>query len=251
MSDVGHSQTESVTQAGGTASFSASHWSEVSGVDMPTVASSTAVETPSQARGARMVLLAIGMVGAIAYVVVITSVRVTTTVTEALQAGTDVPTKVTKTSQPLGETTSSAMLGAVLVLLLAGAFYSRIKKITGPGGVAVEFNPDEKEAAADAVADQIKDKPSAAKDAMVAPEAIDAGEAADATRDISHRSIKASLDTLQEARDLLKAAHSSTEDAQKLASEWNLPSDLTQAAITDLRIPNELWPALAKRALSK
>lgn len=218
---------------------------------MPTVASSPAVDVPVRSTGWRGLLLAAGVAALVAYVAAIAVIRVTSTQTEGLQPGATLPTKITTTTQPLGDTVTSALLGAAVILMIAGAFYDRIKKVTGPGGIVVEFDSEEKEAAAAAVADQVKNEPSPAKDAMTAAQPADEQKAVDVCRDLSHLSIKANLDTLQQARDLLKIAHSSPGDALKVAEQWGLPTDLSEKVAANLRIPTELWPALASRALRR
>jgi hypothetical protein len=101
----------------------------------------------------RIALIVVGVVGLVFCFIASTS-HFTTTVTEKIPnaAGVLTESKQTLSTEAFPEALGSALLGASLILIVLGAMYSRITKISGPGGISLEFSNAEKQGATDAVA---------------------------------------------------------------------------------------------------
>jgi DNA-binding protein len=67
------------------------------------------------------------------------------------------PTKVTTKEQTISDATAATLLGGAFVLVLSGAFYGRVRKITlGGNGVELDSPADIAEAVTDSVLDGLK-----------------------------------------------------------------------------------------------
>jgi hypothetical protein len=158
---------------------------------------------------------------------------------------------ITTTDAPFSESVGSTLLGAGVLLVLAGAFFNRVSKITGPGDIAVEFSPDEKDAAAKAVAARVKDNDPEINRMAKSGDPTNPAKANEATRDLAQMASKATLDCLQSARALLKVAQTTPEVALTLADEWQIPPDAATAMIHNGEPSPDLWTALADKAVSR
>ena len=220
---------------------------------MPTVAKTAdgtttlaGSETPTAWAPARLGLLVVGIVLAIVYVILLT-VQTTSTVTEKGPTGNIIKTTDTEALYP--EATSSVVIGAAVLLLIVAALYNRITKITGPGGIAVEFSSIEKKQASEAVSDAVKEQPSVLKDKATSQEEITGDDAKHAARDLASRASDGTLAVLQRARDILKEAGSSPSEALKLAVDSGVPRDMAKSFVFQGRTTDAFWVSLAQGVL--
>jgi len=214
---------------------------------MPTVARTKDIESSAASWPlGRIGLLVAGLVLVVVYVVLLL-IRTTSTVTEKGANG--AITKITETKDLYPETTSSVVVGAAILMIIVAGFYNRITKITGPGGIAIEFQSSEKKGAADAVAEEVKNEDLPIKAMAISAEPAPEGAASDAAKSLASRTSVATLDVLQDARHLLKIADTGRSNALDLATKWQVPSEAAEAFIDNRQSSSDLWRALARKAL--
>jgi hypothetical protein len=211
------------------------------------VVAANGTASPShQLRGPALMLVVLGAAVLAANMAIVLFGTSTTKVTEI---GGAQPNKETTTVAPFSESVSSTLLGAGVLLVLAGAFFSRVSKITGPGDVAVEFSPDEKGAAAEAVAARVKNNDPEVSQMAKSGAAVDPEKADEATEGLAQTASRATLGCLESARVLLKLARTAPDEALALAREWQIPPAVAEATILSGETSTELWAALADRVV--
>jgi hypothetical protein len=142
-------------------------------------------------------------------------------------------TKSTLTSSGLSDTVIVAFVTIAAVVVVAGAFYTRVTKIT-IGSNVVELAPTPKQVneAADAVSRLVKDKPELAN---LPPE-----KRAALVYQVAYEIARVSA-----------AAQDQPADVVKQVADVAAPEDLEIAALKQGSVPTQYWDRVAREALKK
>ena len=185
-------------------------------------------------------------------VVLIFAWEPTTTVVEStIPAGQTglTESKRTTTTAPISDSLSASVLGFTLLLLLVAAYYNRITKITGPGGIGAELSNDQKDSAAKIVAAKASEavpeiKELAKKDVAASPAQAEAAASA-----LAVTSATATSTVQDSARQLLTLSRVSPDQCRNLASRLEIPADVIENSVIQQRTTPQLWEALADHVL--
>ena len=158
-------------------------------------------------------------------------------------------TKRTTTTSPMSDELSASVLGFTLVLLLVAAYFNRITKITGPGGISADLSSNQKEESAQIVGQKTKEAESEITRLATQDRAAPQSEADAAAAQLAIKSATVTSTVQDSARQLLALSQVNPEQCRTLARRMEVPPEVVESSVILKRTTPELWEALADHAL--